>query len=700
MIAGFRGALLITDAINAMKALTNYTTDILPTFSALTVDGSSRVVACNVFFAGANSGVWSYGLWPHSWVLASSVDLGNGKKVYKYQITNIGTSLSLGTFCHENGHMLCGFPDIYDYDYDSTGGAGMFCLMNSGGSGGNPVQVCAYLKRAAGWATTVTLTSNSVLTASVSSSGTDFNKFYRYAKPGVSTEYFLVENRQKSGRDANLPASGVAIWHVDELGDKDNQSTNFNTSHLNYEVSLMQADNLWHFQRDVNCGDSKDLYYLGNTATGYANRFSDATSPSARWWSGASSGLSFHHFSASGSTMTFSVSPEGPIITVQPTSLAVNAGANATFQVTATGTAPLAYQWRFNGTNLAGAVNSALTLTNLQMAQAGTYAVLVTNDGGSVLSANALLTVRDPWIVTQPQSQAVVAGAPATFTVSAGGTPPLSYQWLKEGIALVDGTNVNGAHTATLTVAQVQASDLGSYSVAVNNPSGQVVSSNAILTGAFPPVILTQPASQAVPAGSVVSFTAGVSGGTPMGFQWRRAGTNLVDGGKLSGSASASLIVSNAQGFEMGNYVLVVTNAHGSVTSSNAQLALWPLVAWGRNNYDQANIPGGLNNVTGIAGGIYHSLALRADGTVAAWGAGSTNTGVSPYQGQAIVPSGLSNAHPGCWRLLSQPGAKVRRHDGGLGSRHKRHRGHSALWAGDGSRRFQQCGGFGRRRLS
>ena len=201
----------------------------------------------------------------------------------------------------------------------------------------------------------------------------------------------------------------------------------------------MQADNLWHFQRDVNSGDSKDLYYLGNTATGYANRFSDTTSPSARWWSGASSGLSFHHFSASGSTMTFSVSPEGPIITVQPTSLAVNAGANATFQVTATGTAPLAYQWRFNGTNLAGAVNSALTLTNLQVAQAGTYAVLVTNGGGSVLSANALLTVRDPWIVTQPQSQAVVAGAPATFTVSAGGTPPLSYQWLKEGIALVDG---------------------------------------------------------------------------------------------------------------------------------------------------------------------------------------------------------------------------------------------------------------------
>ena len=312
---GTEGRLLITEAVNAMKALPNYMTDILPMFSGLTVDGSSQVLACNVFFAGANSGVWSYGLWPHSWVLASSIALGNGKSVYKYQITNIGTSLELGTFCHENGHMLCGFPDIYDYGKDSKGGAGSFCLMDYGGSGGNPVQICAYLKRAAGWAAITELTSSSNFTASVSSSGTDFNKFYRYAKPGVPTEYFLVENRQNIGRDANLPASGIAIWHIDELGNKDNQSTNFNTSHLNYEVSLMQADNLWHFQNNANSGDSKDLYYLGNTATGYGNRFSDTNSPGARWWNGTASGIIFHHFSASGTTMTFGVGSDAPVIT-------------------------------------------------------------------------------------------------------------------------------------------------------------------------------------------------------------------------------------------------------------------------------------------------------------------------------------------------------------------------------------------------
>jgi|GEM_PF-576807 len=1065
---GIQGRLLITDAIAAMKALANYTTDILPTFSNLTVDGSSRVAACNVFFAGANSGVWSYGLWPHSWVLASSIDLGNGKRVYRYQITNLGTGLTLGTFCHENGHMLCGFPDLYDYDYDSTGGAGNFCLMSSGSFNYNPAQVCAYLKRAAGWATTIPLTSSSVLTASVSSSGTNFNNFYRYAKPGVSTEYFLVENRQKSGRDANLPASGIAIWHIDELGDRDNQSTNLNTSHLNYEASLMQADNLWHFQNNVNSGDSRDLYYLGNTAGGYSNWFSDSTSPSARWWDGSPSGINFHHFSASGTTMTFGVGPEGPVIaadnalvklegctpangvadpnetvsvdfalknsggrnttnlvatllatngvtspsgpqaygvlvtnaaavarpftftatgacggnntatlhledsgtnlgtvtfsfplgqssistnlhqdfdavtppalpanwttsasnaqsgwvtttaasdtapnsvfspdpddvgvnelnsptitlpvspaqvsfqhsyqlesgydggvleikigteswadiltaggnfvsggytrtlsssynnplsgrsawtgnsggfiatlinlppaaagqsiqlrwrcgsdsgvsgagwhvdtlsvtilsyacctasadleaaltaspnpvvrgqpltytltvtnlgpapavnvtltntlpagvtfvsaspgcvslgetviasvgpmpggsatnftlvvtpsvggpntntlaaasltfdpnpsnnsttnvitvnappvvTGQPSDQTVIAGTNVILQVIALGTEPLAYEWFHNGTNLAGAVDCVVTLTNVGAAQAGTYTVIVTNEFGSALSSNAVLTVRDPWIVGQPTNQTVSVGAPATFTVSEAGTPPMHYQWLKGGIPLVDGANISGALTPALTVAQVAAGDMGYYSLAVSNLYGQVISSNATLVANLPPVILTQPASQTALAGATVLFTTAVVGPGPMGFQWRRAGTNLADGGKISGSATASLTVSNVQSSEIGEYRLVVTNAYGSVTSSNALLTLWPLVVWGRNDYAAANVPGGLSNVLAVAGGLYHCLALRADGTVAAWGAGTTNTGVNPQRGQAIVPDGLSN---------------------------------------------------------
>jgi hypothetical protein len=184
--------------------------------------------------------------------------------------------------------------------------------MGYGGSGHNPVQICAYLKRASGWATTIDLTVSSSLAASLSASGAGFNTFYRYAKPGTATEYYLIENRQKSGRDATfLPASGIAIWHVDERGDRDNQSLVYNTVHANFELTLMQADNLWHLQNDINYGDMYDLFYAGNTAAAYSNRFNDASSPSARWWNGDASQINFSDFSANGTTMTFTVQPSG-----------------------------------------------------------------------------------------------------------------------------------------------------------------------------------------------------------------------------------------------------------------------------------------------------------------------------------------------------------------------------------------------------
>ncbi|MCX8091529.1 MAG: M6 family metalloprotease domain-containing protein, partial [Verrucomicrobiae bacterium] len=125
--AGDNANRLIKDALDALKALPDYNTTILPTFNALTVDQNNQVVAFNVFYAGGNGGVWAMGLWPHSWALynVGPQPLGNGMSVFRYQITNIGNELEIGTFCHENGHMLCGYPDIYDYDYASSGGAGM-----------------------------------------------------------------------------------------------------------------------------------------------------------------------------------------------------------------------------------------------------------------------------------------------------------------------------------------------------------------------------------------------------------------------------------------------------------------------------------------------------------------------------------------------------------------------------------------------
>jgi hypothetical protein len=91
-----------------------------------------------------------------------------------------------------------------------------------------------------------------------------------------------------------------------------------------------------------------------------------------------------------------------PVITSQPTNRTVVVGQSATFSVTATGTAPLRYQWRFNGTNIVGATNTLVTLNNVQLAQAGNYSVLVSNLVDSVISSNAVLTVNTPVCVTPP----------------------------------------------------------------------------------------------------------------------------------------------------------------------------------------------------------------------------------------------------------------------------------------------------------
>jgi hypothetical protein len=168
-----------------------------------------------------------------------------------------------------------------------------------------------------------------------------------------------------------------------------------------------------------------------------------------------------------------------PSITTQPTNQTVTVGDTATFSVTACGTSPLNYQWSFNGTNIVGATNTTLTLTNVQLNQAGNYAVLVTNLLGSVLSSNATLTVNPvvpPSIISQPTNQTVVAGNTASFSVAASGTAPLSYRWN------FDGTNIVGATNTTLTLNNVQLNQAGSYAVLVTNAAGSILSSNALLT--------------------------------------------------------------------------------------------------------------------------------------------------------------------------------------------------------------------------
>lgn len=178
-----------------------------------------------------------------------------------------------------------------------------------------------------------------------------------------------------------------------------------------------------------------------------------------------------------------------PSITVQPSSVTIAAGGNAGFTVSALGSPPLVYQWTLGNTPIAGANSFNYATNGVALAANGSqYRVIITNSFGSVTSSVATLTVTNaPVVITaQPQSKTILAGNNASFTVTATGSPLLSYQWLLGGSPLA------GATTSAYTTNSVPFGASGSaYSVVVTNLSGAVTSSTATLTVTNTPVIPT-----------------------------------------------------------------------------------------------------------------------------------------------------------------------------------------------------------------
>src|SRR5207253_2404517 len=150
----------------------------------------------------------------------------------------------------------------------------------------------------------------------------------------------------------------------------------------------------------------------------------------------------------------------------------------------------------------------------------------------------------------------------------------LKYQWRFQGTNLVSAGNVSGATSSALKLTSVQAAQAGAYSVVIINSAGSVISADAILTVLTPPVLLTQPQTQSVGAGGNSVFNVAVGGSTPLSYQWRFNGTNLANGGSINGAATSSLVLSNLQAAQAGSYSIFVSNALGSVTSSNALLTV------------------------------------------------------------------------------------------------------------------------------
>lgn len=289
---GLRARELIGEALRYLKT-TGFD------FSQLTVTSWGEIKAINVLYAGDVDTAWSKGLWPHQGYLSDPFDT-NGITAGPYQITNMGNELTIGTFCHENGHLILNWPDLYDRDtgYGSTG-IGYYGLM-AGGSlvagGRNPVPPNPYFRELAGWDWAEDI--NNKATDSVLSHTPNTNKSYRYFNPNNSSEFFYIETRTKTGRNADLPDEGLMIWHIDTQGNND---FNEMTREQHFMVSLEQADAKFDLeqQRGANVGDlfRKD----------YNEAFTVDSEPNSRWWDGSDSGLSIVAVSEVGTIMDFTL---------------------------------------------------------------------------------------------------------------------------------------------------------------------------------------------------------------------------------------------------------------------------------------------------------------------------------------------------------------------------------------------------------
>ena len=169
-----------------------------------------------------------------------------------------------------------------------------------------------------------------------------------------------------------------------------------------------------------------------------------------------------------------------PAIHPQPPSQSVTQGVNVTFTVAATGTAPLSYRWRWNGSPITGATQASYTRNNVQPGDAGNYSVVVSNFAAAVTSSNAVLTVWPapvpPLILAEPTDLTVSAGQTALLAVTANGATPLAYQWQ------FNHANLAGATNSQLVLSNTQTNQAGGYSVTITNAFGATNSRLAALT--------------------------------------------------------------------------------------------------------------------------------------------------------------------------------------------------------------------------
>jgi hypothetical protein len=371
---------------------------------------------------------------------------------------------------------------------------------------------------------------------------------------------------------------------------------------------------------------------------------------------------------AAGGDHSLAIIDDGsPFIVVQPASQTVNHLLNATFTVTALGTAPLLYQWQHAGTNIAGATSSVLVIPTVQPYNGGAYTVVVSNNVGTATSTPATLTIGGliPQILSSFQDTTVRCGDSVTFTVHATGPSPalrLAYQWQLQGVP------IEGATNTSLALTNVNTTQAGQYAVVVTNIFGSV-SSSAILTVLVDPPQITSALRASATQGIPFQYTIQATH-TPQSF----GAINLPLGlaldplsGTISGtpleSGTFGPVISAINSCTTGTSTLMLNIASAAPVLNTALTATgtagtsltYPIVASGPTlTYTAQNLPPGLTVApsTGIISGVPdlpgdYFAAVSVSNT---WGAAQTNVHFTisnaPIAGLSIASVSYSYSSP------------------------------------------------------
>jgi hypothetical protein len=226
----------------------------------------------------------------------------------------------------------------------------------------------------------------------------------------------------------------------------------------------------------------------------------------------------------------------------------------------------LQYQWQKDGSDISGATSATYSDASAALADSGTYRITYANPSviGPYLVAPYGITVSvtdAPRIITQPQPQIVADGSSATFSVVAGGTGPITYQWYRNGIA------ISGATATTYTTPPTVPANNGSlFYVDISNAYGSVDSNTVSLTVVNAPVINSQPTGGEIIGGGTFRMCVSATGFGNT-YQWYKTTACGVSGEAIDGATEPCYTINNATREDAGFYYVVITNVAGEVTS-------------------------------------------------------------------------------------------------------------------------------------